>query len=270
MQVSSVGSRLTIDAASCDTRLIAENVSNGTAGPSDQSASVKRTCLNRASILTSSTMLKLQLTDFTTELQTDFRVPALRDQAGLLEMVEKLTEKFAGVLDVNGIAILSEDEFFDYELTVPLFNGSAGIVIDCGSAKSTFRNGRNRQAVSLIAECLTAIYAIVANRPIRMNRLYFNAVGVFESPDSYHTFMKKFVNTDAGITSGGLTLQGSGRTFKGEIRFGSEKAAALEHGLFISSHVATEEAIESPLLAKIEERFLELANLQELEITLEP
>ena len=162
--------------------------------------------------------LDINIVDFSLQTQADFVRPCIKSDANPIALTRQVSEAFGEFLDVQDVALTSTDELFGYTLTLPMFRGSAEIVLNSQSITLAFRNARNRQALGLITETSCKLLGLVTTREIRQNRVSFSCVAGFKSPAESESYMKRFENPEKGVTGGGIVCFASGGKVVGDLR----------------------------------------------------
>jgi hypothetical protein len=206
--------------------------------------------------------------EFSLQVEADFLRPVTRDDANPSRVARQISESFGEFLDVRNTAIVSNDDLFDYSLTLPMFQGAATIILNSQSFSVALASGRNRKALKTMTEVICKLFGIVVNREVRQNRLNFSCIATFDDATEFQSYMKQFVNAAKGVTSGGSILFASAGRVKGELRLTVEKAVAQATGVFISAFIATTDPVTPDLFTGLEERITELLELKELKLAL--
>ena len=209
-------------------------------------------------------MNKLLIREFSFQAQTEFERHVSQGQADLPLLADKMLSQFPYALRPEDILLLSDAKLYDYRLGFKLFNGSADVTVTSKNVIMNFRDGRTEPALKLVSNSTDQIYKIIASRAILYNQVVFSAHAQFETPQAYAEYMAKYANPSHGYLSGGIIVQAESRSLNGELRFSTEKSAAIENGLFITVQFFTSEALTLEVMEKMAKRFVEVAGFENL------
>jgi len=212
-------------------------------------------------------MRKLQITEIMLQTQAEFQFPVPFSEAVLTEIVKGVCMSSVGpFINLQDVSLSSDDELFAYDLTVPMFNGSAELFIDPHNVRVTFKQVRNGEQMKVMIGHLLPLLKIAVRHPVRRNAVTVWATGIAESVEAYRDYMHQFTSQGQGIVSGGRILISQMPEWSGEFRFATEKWVAHDHGLFLSSQATTEKELSVELLQAMGGKFNELAACETWEV----
>ena len=211
-------------------------------------------------------MFALWIKDFGVNTEHVFTQAVPFDESEIASLSEAMLRAFSSTLLPKDITLDQGDRLFDYRLAFGIFNGSVDISVTSAGLTATFRNGRNKKALKLIADILAALEIVVQRHEILVRRLTFAAHARFQDPKEYEIHMGNIADKSRGYSAGGLILHTSKNPFKGDLRFSTDKSLVYEDSLFLSGEFLIEEPFSAETLSKMAERFAEVGKDVQLEI----
>ena len=186
----------------------------------------------------------------------EFQNPIPFAEAKLDEMAKSICASPVGyTTNPLEIAILRHNHIFSYSLTVPLFNHGGQIVVTGQAVSINFKQGRGSGQLGVMVD--VTLGSLEAIKPPRLKRsvITFAAHATFENPEQYSEYMSRYVNEEAGITSGGVTLVAKSAETDGEIRYATEKSLSYPNALFFSTTITSTKELDKELFALVANRF---------------
>lgn len=212
--------------------------------------------------------LEIGVVEFSLQTQADFVRPCLKVDANLVSFVRQVAGAFGEFLDLQGVVLSSNDDLFGYTLTLPMFKGSAEIVLKPHSITVAFGNGRNLQALDLMIRTTCQFLDMVSARGIRQSRISISGIARFNSLDHAKTYTSRFENREMGVTGGGVVFFATGGSVEGEGRIIIEKTMGEDGTITISATMITPVIISAHTFECLGQRLLDLTRLHGLNLVL--
>ena len=212
-------------------------------------------------------MHKAHIIEFSVHCQADFQTPIPVDEAQLTEIAKDICKSsLAPYINFGEISLIPQDDLFDYELIIPMFNNSAELTICAQNVTAIFRSGKTSTHLKLISECLVSLVSLAVRSPIKKTVTTFSAAAAFDSQELYLEYMKQFANVDLKIGSGGIVLVADLPEWEGEIRFATEKSVPYPNSIFVSGQATTSKRLSPEFSEAFRKRFEDVAKHHNLEL----
>src|SRR5207249_6590747 len=212
-------------------------------------------------------MHQAHVIEFTVHSQADFQTPIPLEEARLTEIAKEICKSsLAPHINVGEISLITEDDLFDYDLKIPMFNNSAELILNPQNVTVTFRSGRTSPHLKLISECTVSLMKLAVRHSIKRSVTSFSAQAAFDSQESYLGYMKQFTNGELRIGSGGIILFADLPDWEGEMRFATEKSMFYPNGIFVTGQASTSKGLSPEFSEAFAKRFEEVAKHHGLEL----
>jgi len=171
---------------------------------------------------------------------------------------------FGDFLKPTEISIAKQNDLFAYTLSVPMFNGSASIVINAMGITVAFKQGRNKEHFDLMKKLTLAALETGKVGEVKRSLLSFEAHAVFEPHSGYLEHMKRFTDLSSNVISGGVVLVTKIPEIEGELRYASENSLAYPQGLFFATNAVCKRDVTPDLFDLLATKFEASAALEEV------
>jgi hypothetical protein len=197
--------------------------------------------------------------EFSLATTYEYARPLSFSEAKLEEIARSIcTPPVGDTVNPLDVVIQRQNPLFSYSLTVPLLNHGGQVVVNAQAIVISFRQGRDGEHLKLMADLTLKVLDAIKPSKAKRVMITFAAHAQLENAD-YSDYMSRFINSQAGVVSGGVVLAAEAPDCGGELRYTSERSLGYKDGLFFVATLNSTNELSQDLFDLMAKRFIAVA-----------
>lgn len=196
-------------------------------------------------------MSSVTVQQFAVVLTCPFPAPVIYANAGVPQVASRLLERLSSYNPRSSDFTFREgNKFFDYDLCLRLFNGSARLEVTSEGVKASFFNAQSNNDVGIIAETITGFFESLGDIKVSSFQLSVYVHVAFPSDEEGQTFLKGLGSVQANLPIHGTVLR-----FEGD-EYIPDSKVIIEQSNFGANVAFFDWSVKFPSLAEVLDRSL--------------